>query len=137
MVWCGVWEGALKVGENHERLRLDGLLLDVFEARTEAGPAAAHWFERNRLALFKDGGVMDTGVEIEDMHPLGPPLRDDGVQFILEESKLAAVDRAGAVHADHNFTHAILANAWQVKACVDVAPVGRRPGVVLGNGSGE
>jgi hypothetical protein len=57
---------------------------------------------------------MDPGVEIKDMHPLGPPLRDDGVQFILEEPELPAVDRAGAVHADYNFTHAILADAWQV-----------------------
>ena len=86
MVRCGVRKAALKVGEDHERLRLDALLFDVFEARTEIGPAAAHWFERNRLALFKDGGVMDPGVEIEYMHPLGPPLRDDGVQFILKKS---------------------------------------------------
>ena len=57
---------------------------------------------------------MNLGVEIEYMHPLGSPLRDDGVQFILEKSKLPAVDRAGAVHTDHNFPHAILANAWQV-----------------------
>jgi hypothetical protein len=64
MARCSVWEGALKVGEDHECLRLDGLLLDVFEARAEVGPAAAYWFERNRLALFKDGGVMDPGVEI-------------------------------------------------------------------------
>src|ERR1017187_6803922 len=79
MVWCGVWEGALKVGEDHERLRLDTLLPDVFKAGAKAGPTSAHWFEPDRLALFKDGGVMDLGVEIEDMHPLGPPLRDDGV----------------------------------------------------------
>jgi hypothetical protein len=114
MVRFGVWEAALKVGEDHKRLRLDALLLNVFKARTEAGPAAAHWFERNRLALFKDGGVMDPRIEIEYMYPLGPPLRDDGVQFILEKPELATVDRAGAVHADHNFTHAIFANAWQV-----------------------
>ena len=100
MVRCGVGEGALKVGEDYERLRLDALLLDVFEARAEAGSAAAHWFERNRLALFKDSGVMDPGVEIEDMHPLGPPLRDDGVQLILEKPKLSAVDGAGTIHAD-------------------------------------
>ena len=84
MVRCGVWKRALKVGEDHERLRLDALLFDVFEARTEAGPAAAHWFERNRLALFQDGCVMDPGVEIEHMHPLGPPLRDDGVHLLLK-----------------------------------------------------
>ena len=58
MVWSGVWEGALKVGEDHERLRLDGLFLDVLKAGAEAGPAAAHWFERNRLALVEDRGVM-------------------------------------------------------------------------------
>src|SRR6266496_747340 len=114
MVWCGVWEGALKVGEDHERLRPDRLLLDVFKARAETGPTATHWLERNRLSLFKDGGVMNLRVEIEDMHPLGPPLRDDGIQFILEESKLAAVDRAGAVHTDDNLTYTILPNAWQV-----------------------
>jgi hypothetical protein len=112
--WSGIREGALKVGEDHERLRLDALLLDVFEARTKAGPATAHWFERNRLALFEDGSVVDLGVEIEYMHPLRPPLRDDGVQFILEEPKLAAVNRAGAVHADYNLPHAIFVNAWQV-----------------------
>jgi hypothetical protein len=85
MVRCDVWEGALKVGEDHERLRLDAMLLDVFKAGAEAGPTAAHWFERNRFALFKDGSVVDLGVEIEYMHPLGSPLRDDGVQFILEK----------------------------------------------------
>jgi hypothetical protein len=114
VVWYGVREGTLKVGKDHERLWLDRLLLDVFKAGAEAGSTSAHWFERNRLALFKDGSVVDLGVEIEYMHPLGPPLRDDGIQFILEESKLATVDRPGAVHADYNFTHAILANAWQV-----------------------
>jgi len=36
MVWCGVWEAALKVGEDHKRLRLDRLLLDVFNAGAEA-----------------------------------------------------------------------------------------------------
>jgi hypothetical protein len=114
MARCSVWEAALKVREDHERLRLDALLLDVFKAWAEAGPAAAHWFKRNRLSLVKDSGVMNLGVEIEDMNPLGPPLRDDGVQFVLEKSELPAVDRAGAVHADYNFTHTILANAWQV-----------------------
>ena len=114
MVRCGVWEGTLKVGEDHERLWLDALLLDVFKARAEAGSASAHRFERDRLALFEDGGVMNLGVEIEHMHPLWPPLRDDRVQFILEESKLPAVDRSGAVNADHDFTHPVLANAWQV-----------------------
>jgi hypothetical protein len=59
---------------------------------------------------------VDLGVEIEYMHPLGSPLRDDGIQLILEQSKLPAVDRAGAVYANYNFTHAILANAWQVQA---------------------
>jgi hypothetical protein len=92
VVWCSSWEGALKVGEDHEHLWLDRLLLDVFEAGAEAGSTAAHWFEQNRFALFKDGSVVDLGIEIEDMHPLGPPLRDDGIQFILEESKLSAVD---------------------------------------------
>jgi hypothetical protein len=48
----------------------------------------------NWLSLVKDSSVVNLGVEIEYMHPLGSPLRDDGVQFILEESKLAAVDRA-------------------------------------------
>jgi hypothetical protein len=114
MVRCGVWEAALKVGEDHKCLWPDALLLDVFKAGAEAGPAAAHWFERNRFALFKDGSVVDLGVEIEDMNPLGSPLRDDGVQFILEKSKLPSVNRARAVHTDHNFPHAILANAWQV-----------------------
>jgi hypothetical protein len=114
VIRCGVWEGALKVGEDHERLRLDALLLDVFEAGAEASSTAAHRFERNRLTLFKDNGVMHLGVEIEHMNPLGPPLRDDGVQFILEKSKLPSVNRARAVHTDHNFPHAILANAWQV-----------------------
>ena len=114
MARCGVWEAALKIGEDHERLGLDRLLLDVFETGAEAGSTAAHWFEQNRLALFKDGSVVDLRVEIEHMDPLGPPLRDDGIQFILEESKLAAVDRAGAVHTDYNFTYAVLANAWQV-----------------------
>jgi hypothetical protein len=70
MVRRSVWEAALKVGEDHERLRLDALLFDVFEARTEAGPAAANWFERNRLSLVKDSGIMNLGVEIEHMHPL-------------------------------------------------------------------
>jgi len=59
---------------------------------------------------------MNLGVEVQDMHALGPPLRDDRVQFILEEPKLPAVDRAGTVNADHDFTHAILANARQVQA---------------------
>jgi hypothetical protein len=111
MVRCGVWEGTLKVGEDHERLRLDALLLNVFKAGAEAGSTAAHWFERDRLALFEDGAIMNLGVEVEHMHPLRPPLRDDGVQFILEQSKLPTVDRTGAVYADYNFTHAILANA--------------------------
>jgi len=119
MVRCGVWEAALKVGEDHERLWLERVFLNVFKAGTEAGSASANRFERNRLALFEDGGIMNLGVEIEHMDPLWPPLRDDGVQFILEKSKLTAVDRAGAVHADHNFTHTIFANAWQVYACVD------------------
>jgi hypothetical protein len=69
VVWCSVREGALKVCEDHERLRLDAMLLDVFKARTEAGSTAAHWFERNRLALFEEGGVMNLGVEIEHIHP--------------------------------------------------------------------
>jgi hypothetical protein len=85
VIRCGVWEGTLKVGEDHECLWLDAMLLDVFKAGAEAGPTAAHWFEHNHLALFKDGGVVDLGVEIEYMHPLGSPLRDDGVQFILEK----------------------------------------------------
>jgi hypothetical protein len=84
VVWCSVWEGALKVREDHECLRLDALLFDVFKARAEAGSTAAHWFEQDRFALFKDGSVVDLGVEIEYMHPLGPPLRDDGIQFLLE-----------------------------------------------------
>jgi len=41
MVWCVVWQVSLEVGEDHARLRRYGLLLDVFEARTEAGPAAS------------------------------------------------------------------------------------------------
>jgi hypothetical protein len=85
VIRCGVWEGTLKVGEDHECLWLDAVLLDVFKAGAEAGPTAAHWFERNMFALFKDGSVVDLGVEIEYMHPLGSPLRDDGVQFILEK----------------------------------------------------
>jgi hypothetical protein len=85
MIRCGVRKAALKVGEDHECLRLDAMLLDVFKAGAEAGPTAAHGFERNRFALFKDGSVVDLGVEIEYMHPLGSPLRDDGVQFILEK----------------------------------------------------
>jgi hypothetical protein len=64
VVWCCVWEGAFKVREYHDRLWLDRLLLDVSKARAEASPTAAHWIERNRLALFKDGGVMDLGVEL-------------------------------------------------------------------------
>jgi hypothetical protein len=94
VVWCSVREGALKVGEDHERLRMDRLLLNVFKAGAETGPAAAHRFARNWLSLVKDSSVVDLGVEIEYMHPLGPPLRDDGVQFVLEKSTLAAVDRA-------------------------------------------
>ena len=111
VVWCSGWEGALKVREDHECLRLDALLFDVFKARAEASSASAHRFERDRLALFEDGAIMNLGVEVEHMHPLRPPLRDDGVQFILEQSKLPTVDRTGAVYADYNFTHAILANA--------------------------
>jgi len=42
VVWCSIGEGALKVGEDHERLWLDRLLLDVFKAGAEAGPATAH-----------------------------------------------------------------------------------------------
>jgi hypothetical protein len=114
VAWCSVWEGALKVCKDHERLWLDALLFDVLKAGAEAGSTAAHWFERDTFALFKDSSVVDLGVEIEYMHPLRPPLRNDGIQFILEKSKLATIDRARAVHSNYNFTHAVLANAWQV-----------------------
>ena len=65
VIRCGVWEGTLKVGEDHECLRLDAMLLDVFKAGAEADPAAAHGFERNRFTMFEDGGVVHLGVEIE------------------------------------------------------------------------
>jgi hypothetical protein len=65
MAGCGIRDAALKVGEYHERLRLDRSLLDVFKAGAEADPAAAHGFERNRFTMFEDGGVVHLGVEIE------------------------------------------------------------------------
>jgi len=48
MARCGIREAALKVGEDHESLRLECLLLDVPKAGAEAGSGTACRFERNR-----------------------------------------------------------------------------------------
>ena len=68
------------------------MLIEPVEAGTELCAAAADWIEVKHLAGRVGINLLNLGVEVENVHPLGPLAFEDGTDLSLEESQLPRID---------------------------------------------
>jgi hypothetical protein len=56
---------------------VDSVLIDPVEARAKFGATSAYWFEMEHLTGHVGNDLVNLGVEVENMHPLGPLAFED------------------------------------------------------------
>ena len=71
VIWCGVWKCPIEIGQKDQRLWLDSMLIEPVEAGTELCAAATDWIEVKHLAGRVGINLLNLGVEVENVHPLG------------------------------------------------------------------
>jgi hypothetical protein len=59
--------------------------------------------------------LVNLGVEVENMHPLGPLAFEDGTNLRLEEPQLPRIDRTRAIDGNRDFARAFAHNAGQIE----------------------
>ena len=68
------------------------MLIEPVEARTKFSASSADWIEVKHLTSHEGIGLVNLGVEVENMHPLGPLAFEDGTDLRLEKSQLPRID---------------------------------------------
>ena len=122
-----VGERPVEIGQKDHCLWVDSVLIEPFEAGTEVCTAAADRIEVKELAGRVGIDLVHFGVEVENMHPLGPLAFQNGTNLGLKEPQLPRIDRSGAVYGNRDFARAFTHNAGQIETGPDVAAVGPHP----------
>ena len=65
------------------------MLIEPVEARTEIGATSAYWFEMEHLTGHVGIDLLNLGVEVENMHPLGPLAFENRTHLGLKERELS------------------------------------------------
>ena len=87
------------------------MLIEPVEARTELCAAATDWIEVKHLAGRVGINLLNLGVEVENVHSVGPLAFQDGTDFRLKEPQLPRIDRTRAIDGDCDFASAFAHNA--------------------------
>ena len=92
IVWGRLRKCPIEIGQEDHRLRADSMLIEPVEAGAEIGATSAYWFEMEHLTGHVGIDLVNLGVEVENMHPLGPLAFQDGTDLRLEEPQLPCID---------------------------------------------
>src|ERR1039458_9908327 len=92
VIWGGLRETPIEIGQKDHCLWVDSMLIEPVEAWTKFSASAAYWFEMEHLTGHVGIDLVNLGVEVENMHPLRPLAFNDGTDLRLEESQLPRID---------------------------------------------
>ena len=127
IIWGGLRETPIEIGQKDHCLWVDSVLIEPVEARAEFGASSADWIEMKHLTGRVGIDLVNLGVEVENMHPLRPLAFEDRTDLRLEEPQLPRIDRTRAIDGNRDFARALAHNAGQIETGPDVAAVGPHP----------
>ena len=84
----------VEVGQKDQRLRLNAVLCQPVEARTEVSSSATNGIEMNGLPGLIGLHFVNLGVEIQDVNALWPLSFEDRADLSLKETQQPAIYRA-------------------------------------------
>jgi hypothetical protein len=91
------------------------MLIQPIEAWAEVGPSAANGGKRDWLTCLIEFGLLNFGVEVENVHRVRPLAFDDRTDLRLEKPELPGAYGPGAIDSDCDLSDSLVYYSGQVE----------------------